>query len=152
MGFENCKNATQFSFMQHKNISLAPITTPMIDFGLNTLATSCVEQTIRISVVMRPLRPWKFVFSGVSPWKICITIKAWARFSWSLVKPAWYLSDHSEKTFIVTGLEKVFELLLATLNPISPQQGYLHILPWYKAINVKSLWSLRDKAAQTQNQ
>ena len=57
MGFENCKNATQFSFMQHKNISLAPITTPMIDFGLNTLATSRVEQTIRISVVMRPLRP-----------------------------------------------------------------------------------------------
>ena len=52
MGFENSKNAAQFSFMQPKNTSLVPNTTPFIDFGVNLLATGCVEQTIMISVVM----------------------------------------------------------------------------------------------------
>ena len=55
MGFENCKNAAQFPFMQPRNTSLVPNTTPFIDFGLNLLATDRVERTIRISVVMRPL-------------------------------------------------------------------------------------------------
>ena len=55
MGFVNCKNAAQFPFMQPKNTSLVPNTTPFIDFGLNLLATGCVEQTIRISVVMSPV-------------------------------------------------------------------------------------------------
>ena len=55
MGFENCKNAAQFPFMQPKNTSLVPNTTPFIDFGLNLLATGRIEPTIRISVVMRPL-------------------------------------------------------------------------------------------------
>ena len=55
MGFVNCKNAAQFPFMQPKNTSLVPNTTPFIDFGLNLLATGRIEPTIRISVVMRPL-------------------------------------------------------------------------------------------------
>ena len=55
IGFENHKNAAQFPFMQPKNTSLVPNTTPFIDFGVNLLATGCVEPTIRISVVMRPL-------------------------------------------------------------------------------------------------
>ena len=55
MGFVNCKNAAQFPFMQPKNTSLVPNTTPFIDFGLNLLATGRVEQTIRISVVMSPV-------------------------------------------------------------------------------------------------
>ena len=55
MGIENCKNAAQFPFMQPRNTSLVPNTTPFIDFGLNLLATDRVERTIRISVVMRPL-------------------------------------------------------------------------------------------------
>ena len=55
MGFENCKNAAQFPFMQPRNTSLVPNTTPFIDFGLNLLATERVGRTIRISVVMRPL-------------------------------------------------------------------------------------------------
>ena len=38
MGFVNCKNAAQFPFMQPKNTSLVPNTTPFIDFGLNLLA------------------------------------------------------------------------------------------------------------------
>ena len=55
MGLVNCKNAAQFPFMQPKNTSLVPNTTPFIDFGLNLLATGRVEQTIRISVVMSPV-------------------------------------------------------------------------------------------------
>ena len=55
MGIGNCKNAAQFPFMQPRNTSLVPNTTPFIDFGLNLLATDRVERTIRISVVMRPL-------------------------------------------------------------------------------------------------
>ena len=55
IGLENCKNAAQFPFMQPKNTSLVPNTTPFIDFGLNLLATGRVEQTIRISVVMSPV-------------------------------------------------------------------------------------------------
>ena len=55
MGFENCKNAAQFPFMQPKNTSLVPNTTPFIDFGLNMLATGHAELTIRISVVTQPL-------------------------------------------------------------------------------------------------
>ena len=53
MGFENCKNAAQFPFMQPKNTSLVSNTIPFTNFGLNLLATGCIEQTIRISVVMR---------------------------------------------------------------------------------------------------
>ena len=53
--FVNCKNAAQFPFMQPKNTSLVPNTTPFIDFGLNLLATGRIEPTIRISVVMQPL-------------------------------------------------------------------------------------------------
>jgi len=55
MDFENCKNAAQFPFMQPKNTSLVSNTAPFIDFGLILLAIGCVEPTIRISVVMRPL-------------------------------------------------------------------------------------------------
>ena len=55
MGFVNCKNAAQFPFMQPKNTSLGPNKPPLIDFGLNLLATGHVEQTIRISVVMSPV-------------------------------------------------------------------------------------------------
>ena len=62
MGYENFKNAAQFPSMQPKNTSLFPNATPFIDFGLNLLATGCVELTIRISVVMRPLN-----FSWVKP-------------------------------------------------------------------------------------
>ena len=53
--FGKCKNAAQFPFMQPKNTSLVPNTTPFIDFGLNLLATGRIEPTTRISVVMRPL-------------------------------------------------------------------------------------------------
>ena len=33
MGFVNCKNAAQFPFMQPKNTSLVPNTTPFIEFA-----------------------------------------------------------------------------------------------------------------------
>ena len=62
MGFENSKNAAQFPFMQPKNTSLVPNTTPFIDFGLNLLATGRVEPTIRISVVMPFVTLWIFRF------------------------------------------------------------------------------------------
>ena len=55
MGFENCKDAAHFPFMQPKSTSLVPNTTPFIDFGLNLLDTGRIKPTIRISVVMRPL-------------------------------------------------------------------------------------------------
>ena len=63
MGLVNCNNAAQFPFMQPKNTSLVPNTTPFIDFGLNLLATGRIEPTIRISVVIRPLD--FFVFNRV---------------------------------------------------------------------------------------
>ena len=52
MGYENCKNAPQYPFMQPKNTSLVPNTTPFNDFGLNLLATGRAELTIWISVVL----------------------------------------------------------------------------------------------------
>ena len=48
MGSVNCKNAAQFLFMQPKNTTSVPNTTPFIDFGLNLLATGRVEPTIWI--------------------------------------------------------------------------------------------------------
>ena len=67
MDFENCKNAAQFPFMQPKNTSLVPNTTPFIDFGLDLLATGRIEPTIRTSVVTRPLN-FSF-FNRVQPRK-----------------------------------------------------------------------------------
>jgi hypothetical protein len=55
MGFENCKNAAQFPFMQPRNASLVSNATPFIYFVLNLLDTGRLELTIRISVVVRPL-------------------------------------------------------------------------------------------------
>ena len=73
MGFVNCKNAAQFPFMQPKNTSLVPNTTPFIDFGLNLLATGRIEHTIRITVVMSPV-DFSFFnrvhWRNVSNWKI----------------------------------------------------------------------------------
>ena len=63
MGFENCKNATQFQFVQPKN---TPWLTPFIGFGLNVLAKGRVILTVEISVVVRPLN-FSF-FNKVKRW------------------------------------------------------------------------------------
>ena len=55
MDVENSKYAAQFPFPQLQKTSLVYITTPLIDFSLNMLATGRVESTIRISVVTQPL-------------------------------------------------------------------------------------------------
>ena len=56
MDFENCKCAAQFPFAQPQNASVVPIpnAAPLIDFGLNVLATGHIELTIQISFVMQP--------------------------------------------------------------------------------------------------
>ena len=59
MGFVNCKNAAQLLFMLSFHNK-----TPLIDFGLNLLATGHAEQTIRISVVMSPVN-----FCFLTGWK-----------------------------------------------------------------------------------
>ena len=45
MDFENCKCAAHFSFAQPQNASVVPIpnAAPLIDFGLNVLATGQVD-------------------------------------------------------------------------------------------------------------
>ena len=45
MDFENCKYAVPFTFAQTQNTYLVTNAPPLIDFGLNMLATGCEEPT-----------------------------------------------------------------------------------------------------------
>ena len=55
MDYESWNSAAQFTIPQSQNSCVIPNATPLIEFGLNMLATGHVGPTIRIFDVTQPL-------------------------------------------------------------------------------------------------